>query len=316
MRKKVLIIMLALLLTVVLIGCNQDTAKNNSTKSLDYSSKVANIKIGNQKIDTKEFSGRLETIKGFWDEVGIDITAKDQGEFFDKVVEGLKEKMIHEAQVRQYAEENNIKIDKSEIIKRLEESEENKKYKDDITVINQIEIELIKDRIFESIFSKIEIEDKEIEDFYKENPQYFETDEMVKAKMILAFSKERAEEALNKLKEGAKFEDVVEKYSEDQGTAGEGGDLGTFEINSMFPDSEEFQTKVRKAKAGEYTDIITTEMGSYNIYKIVLVEEHISGSTIPLEDVKEDIKWFLSEEKSLLEFDKIMQKISSIKVEE
>jgi parvulin-like peptidyl-prolyl isomerase len=139
---------------------------------------------------------------------------------------------------------------------------------------------------------------------------------MVKAKMILTFSKERAEEALNKLKEGAKFEDVVEKYSEDQGTAGEGGDLGTFEINSMFPDSEEFQTKVRKVKAGEYTDIITTEMGSYNIYKIVLVEEHISGSTIPLEDVKEDIKWFLSEEKSLLEFDKIMQKISSIKVEE
>ena len=49
---------------------------------------------------------------------------------------------------------------------------------------------------------------------------------------------------------------------------------------------------MRNAKIGEYTDIITVEMGSYNVYVIALVEEIIPNFTIPLEDAKEDIRYF------------------------
>lgn len=311
-RKRILFISLALLITLSLIGCSQTT--NNSVEN--YSKKVANIKVGEQKLDGNEFSNRLEIIKNFWDEVGIDITAKDQGEFYDKLLNGLKEKMIHEAQMKQYAKENGFYVDRSKIINKLEENEDNKGYKNDTFVLGQIEIEIIKDKIYESLITKAEVTDKEIEDFYKENPHFFETGELATAKMILNFSKEKSEEALKALQAGEKFEEVAKKHSEDQETAEHGGDFGTFEIGSMFPDSEEFQNKMRNAKIGEYTDIITVEMGSYNVYVIALVEEIIPNFTIPLEDAKEDIRYFLKEEKALQEFDKIMNEVMKIKVQE
>ena len=60
-RKRILFISLALLITLSLIGCSQTT--NNSVEN--YSKKVANIKVGEQKLDGNEFSNRLEIIKTF-----------------------------------------------------------------------------------------------------------------------------------------------------------------------------------------------------------------------------------------------------------
>jgi peptidyl-prolyl cis-trans isomerase SurA len=52
----------------------------------------------------------------------------------------------------------------------------------------------------------------------------------------LAKYKAKIEEAYTKIKEGAKFEDIVNEYSDDKATAAKGGALPAFGVNRMVPD--------------------------------------------------------------------------------
>lgn len=73
----------------------------------------------------------------------------------------------------------------------------------------------------------------------------------VHARHILVDSEAKAKDVIKQLQAGAKFEDLVKKYSDSKDPASaQGGDLGTFKKADMLP---EFSDAAFKLKKGEYT---------------------------------------------------------------
>jgi peptidyl-prolyl cis-trans isomerase SurA len=88
----------------------------------------------------------------------------------------------------------------------------------------------------------------------------------------------RAQEALAELKSGAKWEDVVKKYSDDN-TNGPEGDIGFFPEGALAP---AVASAVAKLDVNEYSDVAKTSHGDL----ILKVLEIRSGGTPKFEEVE------------------------------
>ena len=78
-------------------------------------------------------------------------------------------------------------------------------------------------------------------------------------------AKEEAEKIIKELDEGKKFSKLAKKYSDDEGTASNGGDLGYFTLDEMV---EEFSNAVKELKKDEYTkEPVKTQYGYHIILK-------------------------------------------------
>ena len=103
-------------------------------------------------------------------------------------------------------------------------------------------------------------------------------------------AKKKAEEIIEKLNNGEKFEDLAKEYSDDSGTAKDGGNLGYFNRDDNL--DEDFVNAAAILKKGEYTkEPVKTQFG----YHIILKEKEKDKPK--LDDVKEDIQVTLTEEK-------------------
>ena len=139
------------------------------------------------------------------------------------------------------------------------------------------------------------LKDDEIEKYYKE-----EVFGQVKASHILIpvettdsatedekaaaekVAKEEAEKIIKQLKDGKKFATLAKKYSKDEGTASNGGDLGYFNLDEMV---EEFSNAVKELKVDEYTkEPVKSQFGYHIIIKTGEKEKEA------LKNVKNDIK--------------------------
>ncbi len=146
--------------------------------------------------------------------------------------------------------------------------------------------------------AKIMVPDADIERFYNENIQQFSTPEQVRASHILlktslsttggpsaddAAVKAKAEDILKQARSGADFAELAKKFSQDEGTAPNGGDLDYFGRGRMVP---EFDTAVfAMEKPGDISDLVKTQYG-YHIIK--LVDKKV-GATKTLAEVKPQI---------------------------
>ena len=72
----------------------------------------------------------------------------------------------------------------------------------------------------------------------------------------------RAEEALQKIKDGADPDEIMGKYSDEPGAAERKGDLGRFSKRQMV---KKFSEAAFKLKPGEVSEIIETEFGFHVI---------------------------------------------------
>lgn len=150
---------------------------------------------------------------------------------------------------------------------------------------------------------EVVLADDEIKRYYDRNLDRFETPELVKAAHILirtpqgadAKVKEQkraqAEKILSEVKSGKDFTALARKLSEDPGSAGNGGDLGSFARGTMVGPFEEAAFAL---KAGEVSDIVETSFG----YHIIKVSEHTEGRIKPLSEVLADVQEGLRGEKS------------------
>jgi peptidyl-prolyl cis-trans isomerase SurA len=73
----------------------------------------------------------------------------------------------------------------------------------------------------------------------------------------LTAAKAKAEDLLDQIHKGAKFEDLAKKYS-DGPSAKDGGDLSYFKRGTL---PKELDDKVFALKAGEVTEVIRTKQG-------------------------------------------------------
>jgi len=95
-------------------------------------------------------------------------------------------------------------------------------------------------------------------------------------------AKAKAQDLLEQIHKGAKFDDLAKKYS-DGPSAKEGGDLSSFKRGTL---SKELEDKVFALKTGEVTDVIRTKQG----YVILQTTEHQMAGIPPLKEVEPHIQ--------------------------
>jgi peptidyl-prolyl cis-trans isomerase SurA len=98
----------------------------------------------------------------------------------------------------------------------------------------------------------------------------------------LAAAQAKANDVLDQIHKGAKFEDLAKKYS-DGPSAKDGGDLSYFKRGTL---AKELEDKVFAMKAGEMTDVIRTKQG----YVILQVSEHQTAGIPTLKEVEPRIQ--------------------------
>jgi peptidyl-prolyl cis-trans isomerase D len=148
----------------------------------------------------------------------------------------------------------------------------------------------------QAIRQKINPTPQEIEQFYNANIQQFSNPDQVRASHILlktegkdeAAVKKQAEDLLKQVKGGADFAELAKKFSEDEGSKTQGGDLNFFEKGRMVP---EFDAAAFTMEPGQISDLVKTQFG-FHIIKLV---EKKAAATQPLAEVRErivdQIKW-------------------------
>jgi len=98
----------------------------------------------------------------------------------------------------------------------------------------------------------------------------------------VAESEAKANQLLEQLKKGVKFDDLAKKNS-DGPTAAQGGTLGTFKRGELAKDLEE---KTFSLKQGENTGVIRTRQG----FIILKVTAHRAAGVPPLKDISDRIR--------------------------
>jgi len=151
--------------------------------------------------------------------------------------------------------------------------------------------------------NEVVLTEEEIEKYYRRHLDLFEIPEQVKAAHILIRTPQGADEKLKvqkrgqaekilaEVKAGKDFAAIARRLSEDPGSAGNGGDLGSFTRGTMVGPFEEAAFAL---KTGEVSDIVETTFG----FHIIKVSEHTTARIKPKEEVLAEIKGGLIEEKS------------------
>jgi peptidyl-prolyl cis-trans isomerase D len=125
----------------------------------------------------------------------------------------------------------------------------------------------------DALKSKVVVAPGDVERSYRENIQQYSTPEQVRASHILlktegkdeAAVKAQAEEILKQVKAGGDFAALATKYSEDEASAKQGGDLDYFGRGRMV---KEFEEKAFALEPGQVSDLVKTPFG-FHIIKVV-----------------------------------------------
>ena len=166
----------------------------------------------------------------------------------------------------------------------------------------ELETDLYMDQIIKKeIEPKIKIPENETRDYYEKNKNKFESQEKVRASIILLKfnpkegkageqkALKKFESILDQVRNGADFSAMAKKFSQDS-LASKGGDLGFFARKQMLP---AFSQRAFKMKAGEVSDIFRTGHG----FHILKVTDKKPAGASPFEAEKEKIKDFLIQKK-------------------
>ena len=157
--------------------------------------------------------------------------------------------------------------------------------------------------------ASIQVTQDDLRDYYNKNREQYRVPEQVKVSHILiktplpgpdgkvdekgaAEAQRRAEDLLKQLKSGAKLEDLAKKYSEDPGSAKQGGSLGWIGKGQTVP---EFEKAAFSLPKGQISDLVKSSYG----FHIIRVDEKQEALTKTIDEVKGEIEPTIKHQKAL-----------------
>ena len=318
--KKIIALTLSSLLCISAVGCS--SKKNNN----DIVAKVNenNITIEDFKVTLALNKIDLESKYGstVW-ETEVENGVKFKDTFKNRVLKG----MIDVEAVCEEAKKDGLtpseeEIDKAfdELNKNLYANENYKKILEDLKISDtciksQVEKTLTIQKYTENFDKNLKISDEEMKKYYEEHKADYYKDE-VKASHILISTvddngkelseakkkeaKKKAEEVLKKAKSGEEFSELAKEYSDDPGSAANGGDLGYFTKGQMV---QPFEEAAFSLKSGEISGLVESEYG----YHIIKVYDKIDKQ-LTFDEVKDEIKKTLTEDKYMESIEAITKK--------
>jgi peptidyl-prolyl cis-trans isomerase D len=151
----------------------------------------------------------------------------------------------------------------------------------------------------DQVRGKTTVTPDEIQSYYNQNIQQYQSPEQVRASHILlktegkdeAAVRKQAEDVLKQVKAGGDFAALAKKYSEDEGSQANGGDLDYFGRGRMVP---EFEQAAFTMQPGQLSDLVKTQYG-FHIIKVVDKKPAVTRS---LEEVRAQINDQLAHQKA------------------
>ncbi|MBB3852784.1 peptidylprolyl isomerase [Saccharococcus caldoxylosilyticus] len=141
----------------------------------------------------------------------------------------------------------------------------------------------------------IKVTEKELKEYYNSyKPK-------IRASHILVKDEKTAKEIKAKLDKGEDFAKLAKQYSQDPGSAANGGDLGWFGPGKMV---KEFEDAAYKLKVGQVSDPVKTDYG-YHIIKVTAKEKKK-----PFNEMKDDIEFEVKQRK--LDPTKVQSKVEKL----
>lgn len=295
-------IVLAGLMSLSLVACkqkdlNEAVADVNGTK----------ITLGQYEFMLKMNKASVEsTIGGAegWEQ-------KDQSgqTYKDKYKTLVLDQMINTELLAQNAEKEGKKVTDKEIqssyndLKTYVNSDEQiKKSAEDLGISDdflkeQAKLSLLIQKSQEKFYSEEKVSDSEMKKYYDEHIDEYKKDEVEASHILIKTTddqnkplpeaeqkkaKEKAEKVLKEVKAGGDFAELAKKYSQDPGSAEQGGSLGTFGKGMMV---KEFEDAAFGMEPGQVSDLVKTDFG----YHIIKVTDRIKETT-SFDEAKEGIK--------------------------
>jgi len=180
------------------------------------------------------------------------------------------------------------------------------KHPDEFRVPEQVKLDFV---VYSAnaLITSMRTTDEEAKKFYEENAAKFQGDEERRASHILiafgskkddaskAAAKKKVQEILAEVKKSPdKFAELAKKYSQDPGSAANGGDLGSVKRGLMV---KPFEDALFSMSPGSVSEPVETEFG-YHIIKL----NEVKGAAQSFDQVKGQIRAELMYQKALAKF--------------
>jgi parvulin-like peptidyl-prolyl isomerase len=158
---------------------------------------------------------------------------------------------------------------------------------------------------------KLNVQDAELENFYRKNQGLFSVPATASISQILIKKSERketgkcldkAETILSRLRQGEDFGKLAEQFSDCSVSKNRKGLLGTFQANGELPSGVE--AAAFALKAGEFSEIIDDRIGFF----IVKVNSRTEPGYLPYESMKEVLRIRLRDDKIRELVQEVLQK--------
>ena len=179
------------------------------------------------------------------------------------------------------------------------------RYKDSIPEKRKIEYVFLDKS---KVLAQTQVTPEELQAYYNQHREEFRVQEEVKVSHILVKTppagpdgkvdekgveeaRKKAEDVLKQLKGGAKFEDLAKKYSDDPGSAKQGGELGWIGRGRTVPEFE--KASFSQAK-GQTSDLVKSSYG----FHIIRTEDKHEAHLKTLDEVKDQIEPLIRQQKT------------------
>ena len=247
---------------------------------------------------------------------GVAVGARgDQLELLKQLRREAMDLIIEQTLVGQAAEQAGIEADPAEVDKHIEELRSI--YNSDISfrmkleddgfteegyrrhIARMTEAKIYLDRIRMDV---ADVSDAELERYYEDNEARLTLPERVRVRHILltwkplgttddrAAIRKQMEPILERARNGEDFAALATEFTDDYATKKTGGDTGLFTRGTMVPAFEEVAFAL---KPGEISDPVETVFGVH----ILRLEERSESRLMPLDDIREQLREHVREEK-------------------
>jgi parvulin-like peptidyl-prolyl isomerase len=271
------------------------------------------VRVNDETISYQRFQGFYVEYRN---SKGVQVGARgDQLELLKQLRVEAMGLMIEQELVKQAAENEGIAGDPAEVDKQIAE------LRDVFDTDEQFRMKLEADGYTEETYRRhvqrmaaakvyldriradaSDVRDSEVEQFYEENEDRLTLPEQVRVRHILltwkpmgtqddrAAIREQMEPILERARAGEDFAALAREFSEDSATKGNGGDTGFFYRGTMVP---AFEQAAFALQPGEVSDPVDTVFGVH----IIKLEERQEARLLPLDEVREQLRDHVREEK-------------------
>jgi foldase protein PrsA len=303
--KKVIAGMLITAMSIAAVGCGM-VEKTEAGVNKTVVAKVYNKKITRGEVDA-QLTAFIENLKTQFGENYAD--NEEAKQYLVEQRTQILDTMVNDVILNKKAEELKVMPSEAEMNEKIQKEladikaafDSDEKYKEALTQAGMTEESLLKElkpavvsnAVFEAVAKDVAVTEEEIKADYDSNQtKYTEKPNKIKPAHILVPTEEEAKAIIERLNKGEDFAAVAKEKGTD-GTKDIGGDLGWIDYNTTQYDRT-FMLAAISVPKGEYTKMPIQTTFGYHVIKALDKEEY---PVKKLEDVKEEIKATLLEQK-------------------